>query len=50
MKVGISYDLKSDYIAEGFTAEEAAEFDSEETIIGIENALKGKWIYYRKNR
>ncbi len=40
MKVGIAYDLKSDYIADGFTEEEAAEFDSEETIEGIETALK----------
>ena len=40
MRVGITYDLKSDYIAEGYTDEEAAEFDSEETIAGIENALK----------
>jgi len=40
MRVGITYDLKSDYLAEGYTEEEAAEFDSEETIAGIENALK----------
>ncbi|HNW98126.1 MAG TPA: hypothetical protein PKK00_06920 [Bacteroidales bacterium] len=40
MKVGIAYDLKSDYIADGFTEEQAAEFDSEETIEGIESALK----------
>jgi D-alanine-D-alanine ligase len=39
MRVGIAYDLKSDYISEGFTEEEAAEFDSEETIAGIEDAL-----------
>lgn len=40
MKVGIAYDLKADYIAEGFTEEQAAEFDSEETISGIEEALR----------
>ncbi len=39
MKVGITYDLKSEYIKLGFTEEEAAEFDKEETIDGIENAL-----------
>jgi len=39
MKVGITYDLKDDYLAEGFSKEEAAEFDNEETIAGIENAL-----------
>jgi len=40
MRVGIAYDLKSDYLAEGYSAEEAAEFDSEETITDIEDALK----------
>lgn len=40
MKVGIAYDLKADYIADGFTEEEAAEFDSIETIEGLETALK----------
>lgn len=39
MRVGITYDLKSDYLAEGFSEEEAAEFDSDETIAGIKNAL-----------
>lgn len=40
MRVGIAYDLKSDYITEGYNEEEAAEFDSEETISGIEEALQ----------
>ena len=39
MLVGITYDLKSDYIAEGYTEEEVAEFDNIDTIEGIENAL-----------
>lgn len=39
MLVGITYDLRSEYIAMGFSEEDAAEFDSEETIDGIENAL-----------
>lgn len=39
MLVGITYDLRTDYIKEGFTEEETAEFDKEETIEGIENAL-----------
>jgi len=39
MLVGITYDLKSDYLAEGYSEEEAAEFDKEETIAGIEQAL-----------
>ena len=40
MKVGITYDLKDDYIKMGYSAEESAEFDSEETISGIETSLK----------
>jgi D-alanine-D-alanine ligase len=40
MKVGIAYDLKSDYIADGFSEEDVAEFDNEDTIEGIETALK----------
>jgi len=40
MKIGIAYDLKTDYLADGFSEEEAAEYDSEETIIHIEEALQ----------
>ncbi|MBN2663003.1 MAG: hypothetical protein JXR68_05085 [Bacteroidales bacterium] len=39
MLVGLTYDLKSEYLKMGFSSEEAAEFDKEETIDGIENAL-----------
>jgi len=38
--IGLTYDLKKDYIAEGFSEEETAEFDSEETISGIEDAIR----------
>ena len=37
--IGLSYDLKKDYLVEGYTEEEAAEFDSEDTIEGIERAI-----------
>ncbi len=40
MKIALSYDLKSDYIALGWTPAEAAEFDSEATLAGIEGALR----------
>ncbi len=40
MKVGITYDLRQDYLAQGFTEEEAAEFDSPDTIKAIEEALQ----------
>jgi len=39
MLIGLTYDLKDEYLAQGFTADETAEFDSEETVIGIENVL-----------
>jgi D-alanine-D-alanine ligase len=40
LTIGFTYDLKQDYLAEGFSAEEAAEFDAPETISGIEAALQ----------
>ncbi len=40
MRVGITYDLKRDYLAMGFSAEAAAEFDRDDTIEGIENAVR----------
>jgi D-alanine-D-alanine ligase len=39
MIVGLTFDLKSTYLAQGFSTEEVAEFDSEETIAGIESTL-----------
>ena len=40
MIIGLTFDLRSEYLAEGFTPEEAAEFDKEETIEGIEKSLQ----------
>jgi len=40
MLIGMTYDLKDEYIQQGFTNEEAAEFDSLETIEAIEEAIK----------
>lgn len=40
MRTGLTYDLRSDYLKEGFSPEETAEFDKEETIDSIETALK----------
>lgn len=40
MNIGLTYDLRSDYLAMGYSEEETAEFDKEETIIGIETALQ----------
>ena len=39
MKIGFTYDLRDDYIKKGFSVVEAAEFDTVETIEGIEDAL-----------
>lgn len=40
MKIGLTYDLRTDYLNEGFTLEETAEFDKESTIKGIEQAIQ----------
>jgi D-alanine-D-alanine ligase len=39
LKIGLTYDLRSDYLAEGYTEEETAEFDFPDTIEAIEAAL-----------
>ena len=40
MRIAMAYDLRSDYIALGWTPEAAAEFDSEKTIKAIETTLR----------
>jgi D-alanine-D-alanine ligase len=40
MHIGLTYDLRADYLAEGYGEEETAEFDRPDTIEGIENALR----------
>lgn len=40
MRIGITYDLRDDYLREGFSEEETAEFDRIGTIESIEGALK----------
>jgi D-alanine-D-alanine ligase len=41
MRIGLCYDLKSDYLAAGFAPHEVMEFDEEATVAGIEEALRG---------
>jgi len=41
MKIGLVFDLRKDYLKLGFTEEETAEFDSEETVSELEGALRG---------
>lgn len=40
MKIGITYDLRDDYLAEGYGEEETAEFDHPATIEAIEEAMR----------
>jgi len=40
MKIGLTYDLRTDYLNEGYSLEETAEFDKESTIEGIEQAIQ----------
>ncbi len=39
LSIGLVYDLKEDYLKAGMSAEQVMEFDSEETIAGIEDGL-----------
>jgi D-alanine-D-alanine ligase len=39
MRIGLTYDLQSEYLAQGYSEEETAEFDREDTIEAIEGAL-----------
>ena len=39
VKIGIAYDLRDDYLAQGFSEEDTAEFDSLETIGAIDETL-----------
>jgi D-alanine-D-alanine ligase len=41
MRIGVTYDLRADYLAMGMSEEESAEFDAEVTIAAIVNALAG---------
>lgn len=40
MKIGLTYDLRDDYLAEGYTKEETAEFDRRDTIEAIDKTLR----------
>ncbi len=40
MKIGITFDLRKDYLALGLSEEESAEFDSEDTVDSLDGALR----------
>jgi len=42
MKIGFTYDLRSEYLADGYSEEETAEFDRDDTILAIEEALRAE--------
>ena len=48
MKIGLTYDLRQDYLAEGYSEEETAEFDRPDTIESIESALQD--LHYQTDR
>jgi D-alanine-D-alanine ligase len=39
MKIGLTYDLRSEYLAMGYGEEETAEFDRDDTVVAVEKAL-----------
>lgn len=41
MKIGLTYDLRDEYLAASYSEEETAEFDRPETIAALEQALQG---------
>jgi D-alanine-D-alanine ligase len=41
LRIGLCYDLRSDYLAAGFARHDVMEFDEEDTIAGIAEALAG---------
>jgi D-alanine-D-alanine ligase len=40
--VGLTYDMRSEYLAQGFSEEETAEFDRDETIDALEQAVRAE--------
>ena len=43
MRIGVTYDLRSDYLALGYGEEETAEFDAEETIAAVVRCPGRPW-------
>lgn len=48
LTIGLVYDLRDDYLAEGFTPEQVAEFDSAATIEALEQAIQS--LDYKTDR
>jgi hypothetical protein len=39
MRIGLTYDLRTWYLERGYTMDETAEFDKEETVVALESEL-----------
>jgi D-alanine-D-alanine ligase len=39
MHIGLTFDLRSDYLAQGYSEEDTAEFDRDDTVVALETAL-----------
>ncbi|MBU0468814.1 MAG: ATP-grasp domain-containing protein [Candidatus Omnitrophica bacterium] len=46
--VGLTYDLQDDYLAQGFSKEDAAEFDKPQTIDAIEKAISNNGYFVER--
>ena len=44
MTVGLTYDLRSEWLSQGYSELETAEFDREETVAAVESALRGEGL------
>lgn len=44
MTVGLTYDLRSEWLTEGYSELETAEFDREETVAAVESALRNEGL------
>ena len=44
MIIGLTYDLRSEYLGEGYGEEETAEFDRPDTIDSLEAALRRRFL------
>ena len=42
MTVGLTYDLRSDWLSQGYSELETAEFDREETVAAVDSALRAE--------
>ena len=49
MTIGLTYDLRSEYLAEGYSEEETAEFDRDDTVVAIESTIRSLGYHTERN-